>query len=308
VNAQPAVDLPAVPDADLVVAVVVTRHRPVTLRQSLAALAAQSRPVDHVVVVDNGSDQPAEEIVRASGLPVTYLPSRHNLGGAGGFALGMLHALALGADWVWCADDDGRPEDERVLAVLLDAARRHGLAEVSPLVVDAADPDRLAFPLRRGLRWRRRRSDFAGLDLLPRYASLFNGALFRADALDAVGVPDLRLFVRGDETEVHRRLLRAGLPFGTCPAAAYVHPEGTTEFEPILGGRLSAQYPADEVKRYFTYRNRGYLMAQPGMRWLLPLETVRFSWFFLVSRRDRAGWLEWRRLTRAGRRERFSRP
>ncbi|RBY77806.1 galactofuranosyl transferase [Geodermatophilus sp. TF02-6] len=294
-------------DAERVVAVVVTRHRPRLLADSLTALGAQTRPVDHLVVVDNGADQETEAVVRACGLPVTYLPSRRNLGGAGGFALGMLYALALGADWVWCADDDGRPADEHVLAVLLDSARRHGLAEVSPLVTDLAAPDRLAFPLRRGLRWRRRRSDFTGLDLLPRYASLFNGALFRAAALDAVGVPDYRLFFRGDETEIHRRMLRAGLPFGTCTAAAYLHPEGTTEFEPILGGRLSAQYPADDVKRFFTYRNRGYLMAQPGMRWLWPLELVRFSWFFLVSRRDRGGWREWLRLTRAGRRERFAR-
>jgi rhamnopyranosyl-N-acetylglucosaminyl-diphospho-decaprenol beta-1,3/1,4-galactofuranosyltransferase len=295
-------------DPERIVAVIVTRHRQELLRESLAAIASQTRPVDAVVVVDNGPDQPADEVVRASGLPVTYLPSERNLGGAGGFALGMLHALAQGADWVWCADDDGRPADDKVLATLLDTARRHGLVEVSPLVTDQADPDRLAFPLRRGLRWRRRRSDFAGLDVLPNYASLFNGALFRADALDVVGVPDYRLFFRGDETEIHRRLLRAGLPFGTAPAAAYLHPEGTSEFEPILGGRLSAQYPASSTKRYFTYRNRGYLMAQPGMRWLLPLEFVRFGWFFLVTRRDRAGWREWRRLTRAGRRERFIRP
>jgi len=295
-------------DRGRVIAVIVTRHRRELLAESLAAVAGQSRSVDSVVVVDNGPDQSAEEVVRNSGLDVTYLPSSRNLGGAGGFALGMLHALALGADWVWCADDDGRPADETVLATLLDCADRHGLAEVSPLVTDMADPDRLAFPLRRGLRWRRRRSDFAGLDLLPRYASLFNGALFSAAALDVVGVPDYRLFFRGDETEVHRRLVRSGLPFGTCPAAAYLHPEGTTEFEPILGGRLSAQHPADEVKRYFTYRNRGYLMSQPGMRWLLPLEWVRFSWFFLVSRRDLAGLREWLRLTRAGRRERFTRP
>ena len=291
-----------------VVAVVVTRHRRELLAQSLAAVGAQTRRVDRVVVVDNGPDQSAEDVVRASGLPATYLPSERNLGGAGGFALGMLHALSLGADWVWCADDDGRPADETVLATLLDAAERHGLVEVSPLVTDMAAPERLAFPLRRGLRWRRLRSDFAGIEVLPRYASLFNGALFRADVLDAIGVPDYRLFFRGDETEVHRRLLRTGLPFGTCVAAAYLHPEGTTEFEPILGGRLSAQYPANEVKRFFTYRNRGYLMAQPGMRWLLPLELVRFSWFFLVSRRDPVGWREWLRLTRAGRRERFTRP
>jgi rhamnopyranosyl-N-acetylglucosaminyl-diphospho-decaprenol beta-1,3/1,4-galactofuranosyltransferase len=299
--------IPAPVDGERVVAVVVTRHLREQLRQSLAALAAQSRPVDHLVVVDNGPDQPVGDVVRDCGLPSTYLPSARNLGGAGGFALGMLHALALGADWVWCADDDGRPADDGVLATLLDAARRHGLAEVSPLVTDLADPDRLAFPLRRGLRWRRRRSDFAGVDLLPRYASLFNGALFRAAALDVVGVPDYRLFFRGDETEIHRRLLRAGLPFGTAVGASYLHPEGTTEFQPILGGRLSAQYPGNETKRFFTYRNRGYLMAQPGMRWLFPLEFVRFSWFFLVSRRDPAGWREWLRLTTAGRRERFTR-
>jgi rhamnopyranosyl-N-acetylglucosaminyl-diphospho-decaprenol beta-1,3/1,4-galactofuranosyltransferase len=290
-----------------VIAVIVTRDRTELLTQSLAAVAAQSRRPDHVVVVDNGSDDAVRAAVEASGLPATYLPSRRNLGGAGGFALGMLHALALGADWVWCADDDGRPADDEVLATLLDAAERHGLAEVSPLVTDMADPDRLAFPLRRGLRWRRRRSDFAGVDVLPRYASLFNGALFRAEALDVVGVPDYRLFFRGDETEIHRRLVRSGLPFGTCVDAAYLHPEGTSEFQPILGGRLSAQYPANDVKRFFTYRNRGYLMAQPGMRWLLPLEWIRFSYFFLVHRRDGAGWREWVRLTSAGRRERFTR-
>ena len=51
-------------------------------------------------------------------IPTTYLPSRRNLGGAGGFALGILHALALGADWVWLADDDGHPQDSQVLATL----------------------------------------------------------------------------------------------------------------------------------------------------------------------------------------------
>ena len=293
--------------AGMVVAVIVTRDRPVLLAQSLAAIAGQSRLPDHVLVIDNGPDEAVRATVEGSGLPATYVASRRNLGGAGGFALGMLHALALGADWVWCADDDGRPADGSVLATLLAAAERHDLAEVSPMVTDMADPERLAFPLRRGLRWRRRLSDFEGLDLLPNYASLFNGALFRAEALDVIGVPDYRLFFRGDETEIHRRMVRAGLRFGSCVGAAYLHPEGTTEFQPILGGRLSAQYPSNDVKRFFTYRNRGYLMAQPGMRWLLPLEWLRFSYFFLVHRRDRAGWREWVRLTTAGRRERFTR-
>ncbi len=301
------VPAPGAERPDRVVAVVVTHRRPGLLAESLAALAGQSRRVDAVVVVDNGADEETAAVVAAADVPTTYLPSQRNLGGAGGFALGMLTALAQGADWVWCADDDGRPADGTVLATLLECAHTHDLAEVSPAVVDKADPDLLAFPLRRGLRWRRTRADFAGLDLLPGYASLFNGALFRAEALDAVGVPDYRLFLRGDETELHRRLVRSGLRFGTCLTAAYLHPEGTEEFQPILAGRLSAQYPADETKRFFTYRNRGYLMAQPGMRWLFPLELVRFSWFFL-ARRDVAGLRSWLGLVRQGRRERFTRP
>jgi len=289
-----------------VVAVIVTMHRRELLTQSLRALSTQTHPIAHVVVVDNGPADPAEEVVRASGLPTTYLLSHHNLGGAGGFALGMLHALAMGADWIWCADDDGRPADAAVLATLLDCADRHDLAEVSPLVSDVADSGRLAFPLRRGLRWRREPAALGEAEVLWNYASLFNGALFRASTLDRVGVPDLRLFSRGDETEIHRRLRRSGLRFGTCLRTAYIHPSGTEEFKPILGGRLFAQYPDDPGKRYYTYRNRGYLMAQPGMRWLLPLEWVRFGWFFLVGRRDPRGLREWLALTRDGRRERFT--
>jgi rhamnopyranosyl-N-acetylglucosaminyl-diphospho-decaprenol beta-1,3/1,4-galactofuranosyltransferase len=293
---------------DIVVAVVVTKDRPGTLADSLEAVCRQTRRVDRVIVVDNGADPKVAEIVDKLDLPTTYLPSKRNLGGAGGFALGMLHALSLGADWVWCADDDGRPEGDDVLATLLRTAVEDSLDEVSPMVADIEHPDQLAFPLRRGLRWRRRRTDFRNIRVLPGYASLFNGALFRAEALEVIGVPDYRMFFRGDETEMHRRLLRSGLRFGTATSVAYLHPNGSDEFKPMLGEALSAQYPDDPVKRYYTYRNRGYLMAQPGMRWLLPLEFVRFSWFFLVTRRDRTGWREWLRLTRAGRRERFDRP
>lgn len=299
----------AVPPAadEFVVAVIVTHRRAHLLRQSLEAIAGQTGPVGSVVVVDNGADAETRAVVDASPLDTVYLPSRTNLGGAGGFALGLLTALSLGADWVWCADDDGRPGGPDVLAVLLEEARARHLAEVSPAVVDEADPQRLAFPLRRGLRWSGTVDDFGRDEFLPSYASLFNGALFRATTFRAVGVPDLRLFLRGDETEIHRRLQRSGLPFGTTMRAAYLHPQGGDEFVPILGGRLSAQYPGDATKRFFTYRNRGYLMAQPGMRWLFPLELLRFGYFFL-SRRDTRGLRTWLALTRAGRRERFAVP
>ena len=273
-------------------AVLVTHRRPDEVAKSLDALTAQSYPIDHVIVVDNDNDKRVRDLVTGQPIPTTYLGSRRNLGGAGGFALGMLHALALGAEWIWCADDDGRPQGPNVLSTLVECAERYQLAEVSPMVCDIDDPARLAFPLRRGLVWRRYVSELRdalpGQDVLPGIASLFNGALFRATTLEAVGVPDLRLFVRGDEVETHRRLVRSGLPFGTCLTAVYLHPHGADEFKPILGGRMHTQYPDDPVKRFFTYRNRGYVLSQPGLRRLLPQE--------------------WLRLRRLGRAERFGRP
>ncbi len=296
---------------DTVCAVVVTHRRPDELAKSLEAVSAQTRAPEHLIVVDNDNDPRVAELVSGQAIPTTYVGSRRNLGGAGGFALGMLHALAHGADWVWLADDDGRPADSEVLGTLVACASKHGLAEVSPMVCDLNDPGRLAFPLRRGLVWRRRVDELrtqADQELLPGIASLFNGALFAATTLEAIGVPDLRLFVRGDETELHRRLVRSGLPFGTCLNAVYLHPQGGDEFKPILGGRMHTQYPDDAAKRFYTYRNRGYLQSQPGMRKLVFQEWARFGWYFLVSRRDPAALREWIRLRRMGRQERFRRP
>ncbi|GAA2665302.1 MULTISPECIES: glycosyltransferase family 2 protein [Actinosynnema] len=289
-----------------VVGVVVTRHRRELLADSLKVLASQTRQLDHLVVVDNGPDQPVDDLVAECPIPTTYLVSHRNLGGAGGFALGMLHALSLGADWVWLADDDGRPADETVLEVLLQEAGRRNLAAISPVVTNIERPEKLAFPMRRGLTWKRD-TGALGSDFLPGIASLFNGALFRASTLDVVGVPDYRLFFRGDEVEIHRRLVRTGLPFGTSLKVAYLHPDGSDEFKPMLGGRFHAQDPENQIKRYYTYRNRGYLLSQPGMRKLGLLELARFGLYFLGVRKDPKAFVEWLKLVRLGQREHFFR-
>lgn len=295
--------------SDSIAAVIVTHNRADLLAASLEQVALQEgASVSHIIVVDNGADPQVEQLVsRVAGERAVYLPSRTNLGGAGGFAYGFLTALSLGADAIWCADDDGRPADHHVLTTLLGVAEREKLDEVSPVVCNIADPQRLAFPLRQGLVWRRKLGELEG-DFLPGIASLFNGALISAKAMEIIGVPDYRLFIRGDEVEYHRRLVRSGLAFGTSLKAAYLHPDGSDEFKPILGGKMHTQYPDNEFKRYFTYRNRGYIMNQPGMRKLLPQEYARFGWFFLIQKRDIKGFRDWFRLHAKGRAEKFERP
>lgn len=289
-------------------AVIVTHHRVEMLRASLEKVATQTHRVEWIIVVDNGAEDAVQDLVtEVAGERAVYIPSLTNLGGAGGFALGFLTALSLGADAIWCADDDGRPANTGVLEELYRVAKTHSLHEVSPAVCNIDDPGRLAFPLRQGLVWRRRMEELEG-DFLPGIASLFNGALISAKAMEVIGVPDYRLFIRGDEVDYHRRLANSGLSFGTALTCSYLHPDGSDEFKPILGGRMHTQYPDGEFKRYFTYRNRGYLLWQRGMRKLLPQEFARFGWFFLVHKRDIAGFKEWLKLHNAGRREDFRRP
>ncbi|WP_200439102.1 galactofuranosyltransferase GlfT1 [Corynebacterium macginleyi] len=289
-------------------AVIVTHQRADLLRASLEKVVNQTHPVQWVIVVDNGAEDAVRDVVESlAGDRAVYVPSKTNLGGAGGFALGFLTALSLGADAVWCADDDGRPADYGVLEELYRVAGKNNLHEVSPAVCNINDPGRLAFPLRQGLVWRRRMEELEG-DFLPGIASLFNGALISAAAMQTIGVPDYRLFIRGDEVEYHRRLVNSGLSFGTALTTSYLHPDGSDEFKPILGGKMHTQYPEGEFKRYFTYRNRGYLLWQRGMRKLLPQEFARFGWFFLVQRHDPASFLEWLKLHNRGRREDFRRP
>src|SRR5262249_41688743 len=219
---------------------------------------------------------------------------------------GSLPAVAVGADWVWLADDDGRPADVRVLQTLLEEAKRRDLAVISPVVVNIDDPERLAFPLRRGLTWKRSRSEL-GIDFLPGIASFFNGALFSAGALDVVGVPDYRLFVRGDEVEIHRRVVRSGLRSATPLRPPTAPRAGPADSKPMLRGHFHAQAPADDIKRYYTYRNRGYLLSQPGMRHIGMLEVLRFGLYFLGTKRDPRAFREWLGLLRQGRAERFYR-
>ena len=289
-------------------AVIVTHKRVEMLRHSLEQVVNQTHPVQWVIVVDNGAEQAVRDLLEElAGDRAVYLPSKTNLGGAGGFAYGFLTALALGADAIWCADDDGRPADHGVLEELYRVAEQHRLHEVSPVVANIGDPAKLAFPLRQGLEWKRTTAELEG-SFLPDYASLFNGALISAEAMERIGVPDYRLFIRGDEVEYHRRLSQSGLRYGTALTTKYLHPDGSGEFHPIMGGRAHAQWPDNESKRYFTYRNRGYIINQQGMKKMKLQEVVRFGWFFLVERKDPKGFLQWLRLLRMGAREDFRRP
>ena len=102
----------------------VTFDRPRELAVLMDAINSQTAPVRSICLVDSGT-VPSKDVA-AKHANVDYVRSEANLGGAGGFSLAILKAVASGADWIWMMDDDAEPADPECLATLLREAAGRG--------------------------------------------------------------------------------------------------------------------------------------------------------------------------------------
>ncbi|WNB89414.1 glycosyltransferase [Glutamicibacter protophormiae] len=276
----------------------VTQDRPRDVAALIDELRSQTDPVASLCLVDAGRTALDEAALReqiAGAFKLHYRRSVANLGGAGGFSLAILTALASGADQVWLMDDDAHPEDPDCLRVLRTAARGRGLAVVSPLIVAPQDHDLLSFPFRLDGGITHRREDLVPLGFIDSYANFFNGALMDESVFFRVGLPDLKLFLRGDEVDFLVRLRKSGLPFGTVTTTAVSHPPGWDEEHVVIPGRLQVLIPPGEFKQRHFFRNRGYVSWRYKRVVQLGADVIGYPAHYLKNR-DLTGLLTWARL------------
>jgi rhamnopyranosyl-N-acetylglucosaminyl-diphospho-decaprenol beta-1,3/1,4-galactofuranosyltransferase len=268
----------------------VTFDRPRELAVLLKAINAQTNPVRSICLVDSGT-VPAKEVAEQHE-KVDNVRTEANLGGAGGFSLAILKAVASGADWIWMMDDDAEPGDPECLATLVREAEARGLDAVVPLVVAPGHPDRLSFFFRLDGKVTHDRAEVEKLGFLPDDGHFFNGALIRSDVFYKVGLPDMRLFIRGDEVDFTIRLRKAGIRFGTVTTTAITHPHAFSETKHVFGARWHVIVPENAFKRYFYYRNRGYLIRRHLRLKSLVADVGGYLGYFL-RRGDFRGLADW---------------
>jgi rhamnopyranosyl-N-acetylglucosaminyl-diphospho-decaprenol beta-1,3/1,4-galactofuranosyltransferase len=93
------------------------------LPRQIDALLRQTRALQEIVVVDNGSTDGTSAMLAERYPQVTVLRLSSNAGAAGGWAAGLTYtALEKRHDWIWNFDDDSVPGDS-ALDTMLSSAR-----------------------------------------------------------------------------------------------------------------------------------------------------------------------------------------
>ncbi|GAA2180414.1 hypothetical protein GCM10009785_11130 [Brooklawnia cerclae] len=218
------------------VAVVVSYNRIELLKKCLHALEHQTRALDEIIVVDNGSTDGSPDYVRQMHPLITLFQTSKNLGGAGGFSWGLEIAMAHEHDAAWIMDDDAEPEldafeplaacfDSMVekpafLASLVTAGRDTFNDLNQPTISQSTEKQLVANKL-----------DGIAID-----AATFVGVLINLRIAERTHLPLSDFFIWVDDMEYTQRLSHKGLAL-TIPSSRVNHPN-TRPASLDMGSRL----------------------------------------------------------------------
>ena len=209
----------------VVALVVVTHNRAQYLKRVLRSIKAQtvlSKCIQSVVVVDNASSDETSLVLQEFSNELKNLHVVHsleNIGGAGGFALGIEYALQTNVDWIGVCDDDVELAPDAVENILKHAQdrcilnclrldREGNIVERASRFYNLSNPF-LINPRRRSLC-----KDFdrpEDLKPLEKVAfSSFEGMFFPSKLIYEIGLPAREFFIFGDDCDFCLRAEKIG--------------------------------------------------------------------------------------------------
>jgi rhamnopyranosyl-N-acetylglucosaminyl-diphospho-decaprenol beta-1,3/1,4-galactofuranosyltransferase len=281
---------------ETVAVVVVTHNRAALLTRMLAGLAASERQPDAVIVVDNASSDHTQTVLAGTvDLPLRVIRSEENLGGAGGFHLGVREAYRGGYDRVWLMDDDVIPAPD-CLTVLMAADEDCLMAvredRAGRLVEKAATRFDLRNPLALRPKTAMVETEYADRAAMPERVELqnvaFEGFMVRRTVLERIGLPDASYFIFYDDVDFALRARRAGYRIWGLRDAVLVR---QLDFD--------QQHDLSGWKGFYMYRNLFAVHLRYGENALVRLKPWLVTLGVVLLSPLRGGRAEARNVTRA---------
>jgi len=270
---------------ETVAVVVVTYNRAELLARMLAGLAALDRPADAVIVVDNASTDHTPDVLANAALnagpnegPNAGLPglqvvrSEENLGGAGGFRLGVRTAYEQGFDRLWLMDDDVVPAPD-CLRVMLEQDEACLIAVREDTEGRLVEKAATRFDLRNPLAIRPKvasvETDYPSRARMPARVEVqnvaFEGFMMRREVVDAVGLPDAGFFIFYDDVDFALRARRAGYRIWAVRDAVLVRQLDFSQQHDLAGWKGYYMY-RNLFAVHFRYGENALVRAKP---WLI---------------------------------------
>ena len=286
--------MPPAPDASTITAVVVSWNGGAKLLDCLRALAAQSRPFDAIVLVDNGSTDGSIEAVRGALPAVSVVALPHNTGFGAGVNRGVTAATTA---WVALINNDAIADRDWLTRCLAATATRADIGMVACMVkLDVATGvidkvgHRLAIDGQNFGRGHRHldRGQYDAVDSVAWPDGC--ASLWRRSVFVELGGMDEDFFAYADDADLGIRFRLAGWRCALAPRAVIEHRHSQTL------GAYSAR------KLYLVERNRIWLAAKYFPPGLLAFNAFFWTWRALLTlRAARAGSGSWALVPKLGR-------
>ena len=214
-----------------VVAVVVTWNRREVLTRCLDAVLGQTHRPSRVVIVDNDSDDGTASVLaeRYADLPnVQIVRTVENIGGAGGFALGLEFALGGAGETAWLLDDDTVPTPGALEALVGARTAYQQSTGTTPVLVASravwtdGREHPMNTPRRKPGASAAETSAAAAVGCVAIRTASFVSILVDLERTREVGLPEAGFFLWNDDFEFTARLAR-GRRALYCRASTVVH-------------------------------------------------------------------------------------
>jgi GT2 family glycosyltransferase len=217
-------------------AIVLNYHAPLDTLLAVKSLLASRRPLQDIIVVDNDPSEDARAALAHVAAPITYLRAGRNLGFSGGMNVGIIEALARGADRVLLVNSDVIVPPDCVERLEASLAATPGAGIAGPVVLARSEPDCIAslgISYRPGSGRMRHRGFDTRLDqrTIRGGAAVVDGVggclmLVTRDVFEAVGLLDEDYFFSFEDLDLCLRARRSGFVTVLATSAVTYHEGG----------------------------------------------------------------------------------
>lgn len=244
-------------------AVVVTYNKKDLLKKCLEKLQSQTFQLNHIIVVDNNSSDGTTELLgnlAKNNSCILDVSLDSNVGGAGGFNIGLKKFISVGDDYVVILDDDSLLDDD-CIERFVDVVQQH--TKFGFLCSNVRWKDGTAclmnVPKVSEGKW----SDYLDDGLIKVDTCSFVSVFISRDVVQKVGYPITKFFIWGDDLEYTGRINREFKKLDNYLVAK-------SHVLHYMNNNINVDIISDSDDRlsryYYRYRNLHYVNRKYGVK------------------------------------------